>query len=104
MRARQFLIAAMLVIMGERWEYAGHFGVQWCQAIDDGKCEGGVETYRRVYVIGKTIPMTQMQWMACAPSPMLTPCDPPAVEVFTIPVPNVPTKAMTKEEAALSQK
>ena len=105
---KRFLIAAMLVIMGERWEYFAHVGAQWCQAIEGGKCEGGVETYRRVYVIGESMTdwkcLTQEEVEKLKAADLTYECK-KVQERFTIPVPNVPTKAMTKEEAeALSQK
>lgn len=98
MRARQFLmLAAMLVIMGERWDLDQSGLFDTCTSVVRGgfDCKSNDTVYRRVYVIGERIP-----WLIC--SGMADCAD--YQERFTIPIPNVPVKAITKEEAEKADK
>jgi len=93
---KNLLIALMLVIMGQRWEFAGNVGILYCQGMPE-TCYGGEPHYRLVYVVGEIRPES-----SC--NTAFTYCNPVTSERFTIPVPNVPTKAMTKDEAEKANK
>ena len=94
---KNLLIALMLVIMGQRWEFAGNVGILYCQGFPE-QCFGGEPHYRLVYVIGE--PMTKKECkgpfdkVGCVVE----------LERFTIPVPNTSSKAMTKDEAEKANK
>ena len=97
---KNLLIALMLVIMGQRWESIGEgFWISpICQPSSNGVtaiCIDPPNYYRLVYVIGEF-----KSWMFCQG---MGPCG-DFTEKFTIPVPNTPTKAMTKDEAEKANK
>ncbi len=98
---KSLLLVAMLVLMGERWEPTGAEYLQ-VRPHPEGvaNCVLGVlhncfivKDYRRVYVIGE---IPYCPWGAVC---SLEYRDMRPVEKYTVPVPNVPTKAMTREEA-----
>ena len=95
---KNLLIALMLVIMGQRWEFVGNVGLLYCQGFPE-HCSGGEPHYRLVYVIGERVDVPGAHPMMCHVSPCQE-----IKERFTIPVPNTPSKAMTKEEAEKANK
>lgn len=98
---KNLLVVLMLVIMGQRWEiHERGMALPECRTSPDGWMQICKEVepkhrYRLVYVIGEEVGN-----IGCA-MPVDMRC---ATERFTIPVPNVPTKAMTKDEAERANK
>lgn len=98
---KHLLIAAMLVIMGQRWEDMESYPSLDRCVFDDptgrtALCKPAEDLYRLVYVIGEQVSGSCNEtWTICPPS---------AKERFTIPVPNTPTRAMTKAEAEKANK
>jgi len=80
----------MLVLMGQRWESTGEWA--WISPICTPSSWGTIicidpsNYYRLVYVIGEKVRLEGTNWTD-------------NIELFTIPVPNTPTKAMSKEDA-----
>ena len=92
---KHLLLAAMLVLLGQRWEFVGDgFWISpICTPSSSGTtvlCIDPPNYYRLVYVIGDFKPADWCAgWGPCGEF----------TELFTVPVPNTPTKAMSKEEA-----
>ena len=96
---KHLLIALMLVIMGQRWEFTDHASFKTVPCTNASQWTACIQTetyYRLVYVIGEQhVPIECMTVSECYPK---------ARERFTIPVPNTPSKAMSAIEADLRNK
>lgn len=100
---KNLLVALMLVILGQRWEALdSHPSLDRC-VFDDptgrtALCKPAPDYYRLVYVIGENVD-TGAHRMMCHVVPCYS-----IQERFTVPVPNTPSKAMSKDEAEKANK